>query len=148
MRALACLALLVTACGSQQEPKGPAPDNGSSANRTATAEPTREQIEDAQAAAAALRIYYERLGRRDFRAAWEMRDQRPDFAAFERNFAAYEDYRATVGVPTVPVEDRGFVWVEVPVQLYGRWRGGAPFGSVGRVTLKRPADGGEWKIAA
>ena len=146
MRQFLLPVLLLSACDSTQTPKA-APDNALD-NRVAPAEPRPAQIEDARAAAAALRLYYDHLGSGDFRAAWRMRDERPEFAAFERNFAAYEEYRATVGVPTVPVEDRGFVWVEVPVQLYGRFRGGAPFGSVGRVTLKRPAGGGDWRIVA
>jgi hypothetical protein len=139
--------LLLSACDSSEGPNV-SPSGNATANRAAAVEPTRTQIEDAQAAARTLRLYYEHLGRRDYRAAWRMREERPDFAAFERNFAAYEDYRATVGVPTIPVEDRGFVWVEVPVQLYGRFRGGAPFGSVGQVTLKRRAGSGDWRIAA
>ena len=139
--------LLLSACDSR-EPANVAAPADKAGNQVGASEPTREQIEDAQAAAGALRLYYEHIGRGDYPAAWRMREERPDYAAFERNFAAYEDYRATVGVPSLPIEDRGFVWVEVPVQLYGRWRGGAPFGSVGRVTLKRRAGTGAWRIAA
>lgn len=147
MRRFLLPVLLLSACGSPEAPKAP-PYANATENRVAAPEPTRDEIADAQAAAAALRLYYHHIGRRDYRAAWRMRAERPDFAAFERNFAAYEDYRATVGIPTLPVEESGFVWTEVPVHLYGRFRGGAPFGSAGRVTLKRPAAGGDWRIAA
>lgn len=126
------------------------------ANRAESAAPapqgreaTPAEAADAEAAAAILRLYYERIRAGDYRGAWALREPPPGlaFARFAESFAPYADYRATVHLPSIPVESDGFVWVEVPVQLYGRRRDGSPFGSVGRVTMRRPARGGDWRLA-
>ena len=146
MRLVAIL-LLVAGCGSSEAPDAAAPAKGQARAAPAPA-PSAAEIADAEAAAATVRLYYEHIRRGDYRSAWRLREQRPGLA-FERfagSFAAYSDYRATVGVPTLPVEDRGFVWVGVPVQLYGRRADGRPFGSVGRVLIKRPAGSRQWRI--
>ncbi|HEX8366228.1 MAG TPA: hypothetical protein VF603_13185 [Allosphingosinicella sp.] len=101
-------------------------------------------------AAAAVAQYYEAIARRDYPAAWRLREPNPGdtLERFAAGFAAYADYRATVGMPTLPARQDGAVWVAVPVQLYGRRRDGAPFGSVGRVTLKRAAGQDRWRIVS
>jgi len=111
--------------------------------------PTADELADAQAAAAILRLYYERIGRRDYAGALELREHGPGLTAerLAEGFADYADYRATVHVPTIPIESDGFVWLEIPVQAYGRMRDGRPFGSVGQVTMRRPVGGGDWRLA-
>ena len=111
--------------------------------------PSAEELAASRAAADALSLYYDRIGRRDYRAAWALRERRPglSFAAFAASFERYRDYRATVGVPSLPAEQDGTLWVDVPVQLYGRMRDGSPFGSVGRVTMKRPPGEQAWQVA-
>ncbi len=145
---IALAPLAVAACGPDPAEPQAAPANAA-AGRAAAPSPTPAQIEEGRAAAETLRLYYEHVAAGDHRAAWALRERRPGlgFEAFAASFSAYEDYRATVGVPSLPVATDGFLWIEVPVQLYGRLRGGASFGSVGRVTMKRPApepDG--WQI--
>lgn len=121
--------------------------------RRAARAPTAAELADAQRAAAALRLYYARIGRRDYAGALALRELPPGAAAgrfaerFAASFRAYDEYRATVHVPSLPVEADGHVWLEVPVQLYGRMRDGRPFGSVGQVTMRRPARGGDWRLA-
>jgi hypothetical protein len=142
------LALLLLAAGcDSREPAAdtPTPAAPQPQGRAATA----AEAADAEAAAAVLRLYYERIGRGDYRGAWTLRERRPGlaFERFAESFAPYADYRATVHLPSIPVEAEGFVWLEVPVQLYGRRRDGSPFGSVGRVTMRRPASGGDWRLA-
>ncbi len=110
--------------------------------------PTAAELADAEAAAATLRLYYERIGRRDYAGALALREQRGLTAQrLAESFAGYADYRATVHVPTIPIESDGFVWLEIPVQLYGRTGDGRPFGSVGQVTMRRPVGGRDWRLA-
>jgi hypothetical protein len=140
------LFLLIAGCDSPEPAeKAPAP----AAPRPQGRLPTAAEAADSEAAAAVLRLYYERIGRGDYRGAWALRESRPGlaFEAFAESFAPYADYRATVHLPTLPVESDGFVWLEIPVQLYGRRRDGTPFGSVGQVTMRRPASGGDWRLA-
>jgi hypothetical protein len=100
-------------------------------------------------AGATLRAYYDAIARRDYRAAWDLRENRPGlgFDRFAASFAIYADYRADVGTPSFPAQGDGSVWIDAPVQIYGRRTNGERFGSVGRVMLKRPAGGGGWRIA-
>jgi len=109
-----------------------------------------EDREASRAAAAAVAEYYEAIARRDYPAAWRLRDPSPGdtLERFAAGFASYAHYRATVGMPTLPARQDGALWVAVPVQLYGRRRDGAPFGSVGRVTLKRAAGQDRWRIVS
>ena len=150
MRRLALL-LLLAGCGRGAEERNDRPTDGGDEAPPAPLQPppSAEQLAASRAAADALSLYYEHIGRRDYRAAWTLREQRPglSFAAFAASFDRYRDYRATVGVPSLPAEQDGTLWVDVPVQLYGRMRDGSPFGSVGRVTMKRPAGEQAWKVA-
>lgn len=139
------LALAAAACDSADPP-------ANRAEKAAAAAPARvpsaAELADAEAAAAVLRLYYARIGRRDYAGALALREHSGLTAErFAESFAAYSDYRATVHVPTIPIESDGFVWLEIPVQTYGRRHDGSPFGSVGQVTMRRPARGGDWRLA-
>lgn len=141
--------LLLAGCGGAEKSEPPAANlQNEASGAPAPAPPTDEQLAHSRGAAAALSLYYSHIAGRDYRAAWALRERRPGlaFEAFAASFANYRDYRATVGVPSLPAEQDGTIWVDVPVQLYGRMRDGTPFGSVGRVTMKRaPGDG--WRVA-
>ncbi|HYJ30315.1 MAG TPA: hypothetical protein VEW25_08250 [Allosphingosinicella sp.] len=145
MRAIALLALLA-GCGG--EPENRAANQAENGVRAQSMSPPAADLELSRAAAAALGLYYEHLGRRAWRAAFAMRQPEPGLTIerFVANYQRYEDYRATVGVPSLPARRDGDIWVQVPVQLYGRMRGGRPFGSVGAVTLKRAAGDNRWLI--
>lgn len=146
MRRLALL-LLLSGCGSAEEENrsGPVPKGAPAPPVPA---PSAEDDQASRAAAATVSDYYEAIARRNYPAAWRLRELRPGdtLERFAAGFALYADYRATVGMPTLPVRQDGALWVAVPVQLYGRRRDGAPFGSVGRVTLKRAAGEDRWRI--
>lgn len=150
MRASA-LFLLLAGCGGGGAQQASSPgDNVAAAREVRTVHvPTAAEIADMRAASATLRLYYDHIGRGDYRAAWALREQRPGlaFEAFARSFAGYADYHADVGTSSYPAESEGIVWIDAPVQTWGRQRSGAPFGSVGRVLLKRQAGSREWKIA-
>jgi hypothetical protein len=150
MRRFLLLPLLVLAgCGGAGEPSN---ETGSlepaaapvmpeleppAAENEAEAE-AREQAFDA---AGTLRRYYALIEKRDYEGAWAMRARTGDEGAgrqrFLDNFKAYERYRATVGTPSRPAAAKGWEYVEVPVMIYGRFRGGKSFGSTGSVTLRR-----------
>jgi len=62
------------------------------------------------------------------------------------SFGKYETYHANVGAPSQPQEAGGSLYVEVPVQIYGRLKNGESFSSAGSVTLRRKAAEREWRI--
>lgn len=150
MRLLLLAPLLLAAC----ERKAPAPPAKQRAGPVTTraapvADPGPTQGEDAAGdAAATLRTYYARIEAGDYGAAWGLRtaDAGLTRERFAANFAAYESYRAVVGAPSLPVAAGDWDYVEVPVMITGRLRGGRPFGSSGSVTLRRPHAGGAWRI--
>lgn len=147
MRVLALL-LLLAGCGAAEDRKAAAPAKAAKAETAPEHVPTAAELADMAAAADALRTYYGHIGRREYGAAWALREQRPglDLERFAENFERYSEYRAEVGTPSYPVASDGWVWIDAPVQTWGRQASGEPHGSVGRVTLKRPAGGGAWRI--
>ncbi|MDP8993966.1 MAG: hypothetical protein M3N07_03125 [Pseudomonadota bacterium] len=152
MKRLAIL-ILLAGCDSGEPPQQEAiPRNDAAPPAPPEAQPERSP--EAEAAAAALRRYYALIGERRYREAWRMRAQdgpAVPFEAFAANYERYADYRATVGVPRGAVEAEGKLWVQIPVQLYGRMRDGTPFGSVGMIGMRRSLEGSgeerQWKVA-
>ena len=148
MRAFLPPLLLLAACGADSEPE---PESNlqheAAAPRPAPSPPVRpaESEETKQASAdagAVLRRYYDLIEAGDYEAAWRMRGHGEEGAeAFAKNFAAYERYRVVLGPATRPVAANGWLYVEVPIQITGRMKGGKPFGSVGSVTMRRPSPG-------
>lgn len=142
--------ILLAGCGGTED--APAPGNSGNAVAAPAAPervPTQAEIADMEAAAAALRAYYAAIGRGDYRAAWALREQRAGlhYDRFAQSFEIYADYNADVGTPSYPAEAEGWVWIDAPVQTWGRRKDGERFGSVGRVLLKRRAGTDDWKIA-
>jgi hypothetical protein len=139
------LMLLLSACDA--EPRTPPADEADAAKPTAREiapaaprAPVGQRDREGQDAATTLKRYYSRIEAGDYDAAWAMRAE--DDAGRERfiaNFRAYESYRAEVGTPSTPVEARGWDFVEVPVMIYGRFKGGKTFASSGSVSMRRAA---------
>lgn len=59
---------------------------------------------------------------------------------FAADFRNYRDYHAEVGAPGRIEGAAGSLYVDVPVQLYGRLKDGSPFREPGTVTLRRVND--------
>jgi hypothetical protein len=98
-------------------------------------------------AATALRLYYDHLEAGRYEAAFELREPgEADAAAFAAHFRRFASQKVSIGLPSIPVEGKGWLYVEVPVQTYGTMTDGTPFGSAGTVTLRRRASGGDWRI--
>jgi len=115
--------------------------------RTEPAPPPRSEAGDS--AAAALSRYYALIEAGDYDQAYAMRSgEAVDRERFAANFRAYEAYHAQAGAPSQPAVQGDFEWVEIPVMITGRFVGGKPFGSAGRVTLRRARVGGDraWRI--
>lgn len=107
--------------------------------------------ESARGAAEVLRTYYALIeaGRypQASRLRWERRSGEEDVQALAASFAKYGEYHATVGTPGPISGDGGSHYVDVPVQLYGRLKSGAPFSTAGTITLRRAAGSPEgWRI--
>jgi hypothetical protein len=154
MRRLRLLLLLLplSSCGGGDAPPPPPdekrqPKAWNRAAPPASVAPSPEARQSAGDAAATLRRYYDHIEAGRYGDAWAMRGGGGEGAeAFARNFAAYERYRVTVGAASEPVEANGWSFVEVPIQIFGRMKGGEPFGSAGSVTMRR-ASGAEGTMA-
>ena len=141
MRALLLL-LCLAACG-EAKPEAPPPKPKPRLQAPAAPAPApvpaaaEEAGEDARAM---LRRYYGHIEAGRYAEAWAMRGGKADGAqAFDRNFAAYQTYRVTVGEPSQPVTAGGWSFVEVPVMITGTLKGGEGFGSAGSISLRRAA---------
>lgn len=135
--------LLVSACGKAPAPKAPPQE------KPTYAYPDVNPA--AREAAEVLRRYYDRIAAGDYDGAYRLRSPGgADPARFAANFRAYESYRAQLGAPAGPAAQDGYDYVEVPVMTTGRFVGGKPFGSSGRVMLRRARSGGDrgWYVLA
>jgi hypothetical protein len=137
------LLLPLSACGAVEAPQPAAEDKRQPAAPTpaappAPAAPSPVARQSAGDAAETLRRYYAHIEAGRYEDAWAMRGGGEEgVEAFARNFAAYERYGVTVGTASEPVAANGWSFVEVPIQIFGRMKGGDTFGSAGSVTMRR-----------
>lgn len=127
-----------------QPPAAPAPSAEPRAEPRPTAEAPSTDNE-AEAARAVVRTYFAHIEAGDYEAAWALRwhgeaDDAASRKAFLDSRALYAEHHATVGIPGSVEGAAGSLYVEVPVQLYGRLASGKPFSSAGTVTLRRVND--------
>ncbi len=110
------------------------------------------EVGGAQAAATALQTYYALIQAGKYREAWKLRspERGGDESAFAESFGRYASYRADVGAPSQPAAADGWLYVEVPVQIYVRTKSGEASSSAGSVTLRRRDKGSaterQWRI--
>ncbi|HEX8535290.1 MAG TPA: hypothetical protein VF662_14085 [Allosphingosinicella sp.] len=96
-----------------------------------------------------MQSYYALIEAGKYGDAYKLREPAPgapSAEAFAQSFERYAEHHATVGRPSEPVQSGGWLYVEVPVQTYGRMKDGSPLASGGTVTLRRRATGGAWRI--
>lgn len=135
------LLLILAACGREESPPRVKKERQASAPAPAAPPAPSSGVPIPDAAenpAAVLRRYYDLIEAGRYAEAWAMRSaSKAGSAEFARNFAAYERYRVTVGHATEPVESGGWAYVEVPIQIFGKMKGGEAFGSAGSVSMRR-----------
>lgn len=150
--------LLAAGCGGAEEtpPNKAQPSTGEAAPAAPHAAPDADMAAEGQAAAAALRRYYELIGSGRYRDAWAMRSSAPgketvSYEAFAEHYGRYAVYGATVGTPPPAVEHEGKLYAEIQVQRFGRMRDGSPIANVGTVSLHRSVAGTAeeraWKVS-
>ena len=73
-------------------------------------------------------------------------DEDTDPERLADNFKAYESYNVQVFPPSRPTRSGDYLFVDVPVMITGNYKSGKSFGSGGRVTMRRRAEGGGWRV--
>lgn len=120
------------------EPGG-LPDDGTPASEAPFAP------ESAQGAADVVQTYFAHIEERAYADAWRLWSDEGNASGmsaetFAASFAKYREYHANVGTPGVIEGAAGSLYVQVPVQAYGRLADGTPFNMAGPVTLRRVND--------
>jgi hypothetical protein len=88
-----------------------------------------------------VQTYFALIGEKKWEDAWKLWGRGgDDLANFTATMAAYRQYDAQVGAPG-PIEGAaGSLYVEVPVQVYGRDAAGTEFHRLGKAVLRRVND--------
>ncbi|MDQ8756937.1 hypothetical protein RCO27_11935 [Sphingosinicella sp. LHD-64] len=99
----------------------------------------------AQGAANVLQSYFALIEQRRYgeaRRLWsdDGRASGKSETDFASGFERYREYHANIGGPGEIEGAAGSLYVEVPVQVYGRLRDGAPFNASGTAMLRRVND--------
>lgn len=126
------------------QPPAPGTPGGLPDDRTPVSE-AKFDPKSAQGAADVVQTYYALLeaGRySDARRLWSGGGEASGSgeAAFAAGFASYSEYHAQVGAPGAMEGAAGSSFVEVPVVIYGRRKGGEAFSRKAAVTLRRVND--------
>lgn len=121
---------------------------GNAGNATAGRAPVSEapySPASAQGAANVVQAYYALLEARQYDQAYALwadggKASGMSQAEFAASFDKYEDYHANVGPPGQVEGAAGSLYVEVPVQVYGRLERGGNFDMRGPLRLRRVND--------
>lgn len=150
---------LLVACGDERSAttasgdtaKKAAPSRPSPLPRVPTSASRSEPPKETGSPAAVLTRYYQLIEGGDYARAFRMREQSRQSLSLERfaaSFADYREHRVTIGTPSRTAEAQGWLYVEVPVHIYGTLRSGQPFSTAGTVTMRRRASSADtdWRI--
>ncbi len=126
------------------EPREPGPPGGLPDDRTPLSEAPFTPT-SAQGAADVMQVYYAQIGQHEYAKAWALWSQgSPARAAsgeaFTASFGAYLQYNAHVGSPGAIEGAAGSLFIEVPIQVYGRLKTGQELHQLGKATLRRSND--------
>ncbi len=130
--------------GPPLEPPAPGTPGGLPNDRTPVSEaPFSEK--SAQGAANVVQTYYALIGEKKFaqaRRLWDHGGENSGMAeaAFARSFDVYSEYRGNVGAPGDIEGAAGSLYIEIPVQPYGRLKSGQPEYRIGIARLRRIND--------
>lgn len=125
-------------------PPAPGQPGGLPDDRTPVAEGPFAETSP-QGAASVLERYFALIEQRRYADAWRLwsdqgRASGRSEAEFAADFGRYREYHANIGAPGDAEGAAGSVYVEVPVQIYGRLADGAAFNAAGTATLRRVND--------
>lgn len=116
--------------------------------------------ESAQGAANVVQTYHALIEAGKYGEAWKLwsdggRASGMSAAEFAASFDKYSEYHANIGAPGRIEGAAGSLYVDVPVQVYGRLKSGAAFNMLGPMTLRRvndvpgsTAEQRQWHIAS
>jgi hypothetical protein len=126
------------------EPPAPGEPGGLPDDRTPISEAPFTET-SAQGAANVVQTYFALVEAGKYQQAWQLwsgggNASGMSAAEFAKSFARYREYHANVGAPGRIEGAAGSLYVEVPVQIYGRLANGRPFNLRGPVTLRRVND--------
>ena len=140
-------------------PPAPGEPGGLPDDRTPVSE-TPFTPESAQGAANVVQTYHALIEAGKYGEAWKLwsdggRASGMSAADFAASFDKYSEYHANIGAPGRIEGAAGSLYVEVPVQVYGRLKSGAEFNMLGPMTLRRvndvpgaTAEQRQWHIAS
>jgi hypothetical protein len=140
------------------DPPAPGEPGGLPDDRTPLSE-APFTADSAQGAADIIQTYYALLEAGRYDEAWRLwsdggRASGMSAAEFAASFDKYAEYHAQIGAPGRIEGAAGSLYVEVPVQVYGRLKRGGEFNMLGAVRLRRvnhvpgaTAEQLQWRIA-
>jgi hypothetical protein len=125
-------------------PPAPGQPGGLADDRTPLAEGPIDP-KSAQGAAQVVQTYFALIEEKTYDSAWALwgghgeasNQTLPEFTA---GFGKYAQYHANIGKPGDTEGGAGSIYVDVPVQIYGRLTDGTPFNLLGTVSLRRVND--------
>ena len=120
-------------------PPAPGMPGGLPDDRTSLAEGPIDP-KSAQGAAQVLQHYFALLEAGKATEAGTLWSASGTPAEFASRLAQYREVHANIGAPGDPEGAAGSIYVDVPVQLYGRLRDGEEFSARGSMTLRRVND--------
>ncbi|WP_114953669.1 hypothetical protein [Sphingosinicella terrae] len=126
------------------DPPAPGEPGGLPDDRTPLAEGPIAP-ESAQGAGQVLQSYFALIEQGRYGEAWRLwgedgRASGMSEADFAASFGRYREYHAQIGAPGRIEGAAGSLYVEIPVQAYGRLANGAPFNLLGPIRLRRVND--------
>lgn len=99
----------------------------------------------AQGAGQILQTYFALVEEKKYAEAYRLwsdsgRASNMSAAQFADSFEAYREYHANIGAPGLPEGAAGSIYVDIPVQIYGRMADGKEFSRRGTASLRRVND--------
>ena len=132
-------AVAPTAPQAPLNPPAPGQPGGLPNDRTPVSEGPIDP-KSAQGAGQVLQSYFALLESGRATQASALWSNSAEKSKFDARRASYSEIHANIGRPDDPEGAAGSIYVDIPVQLYGRLNDGKPFHALGSMTLRRVND--------